>query len=280
MARNDEQVKELRRRTNELLEALATKKKDVDLKTLFVGVPDIDDPCAGRRIGKQAMQLMTTWEPVRTWKLKTVEPLFFTTDGNQSAGEYSVRLEKGGKEIILPVVVVAEWAQGMTFRFVRLYYRRAWLDDTQHIRPRVMDARAISLLPIIDRYEEFLRTGNMDGIMSVFGKDPYLDGHGQSTDLSKGLGMGLFRGREGIRDVFTQMFNIEGHNDVKEYEDGPSKDEYLEHCNAFTDGRTTVFEFNIIRPNDIEAAVQAGVSCYELDDEGLLRAARIYDEGW
>jgi len=210
MAENIGIADALRDRTTDFLEALATKR-NIDLKPLYRGVPDIDDPCAGRQVGKQAQRLMTTWEPVHAWNLKAVEPLFFTTDGKQSAGEFAVRLEKGKREIVLPTVVVIEWAEEKLFRFVRLYYRRAWLDDRQHIRPRVIDARPVTLLPIIDRYEEYLHTGSLEGIMDVFGEDPYLDGHGQSTNLSKGLGMGLFRGRDGIRDVFTQMFNIEGH---------------------------------------------------------------------
>jgi len=107
----------------------------------------------------------------------------------------------------------------------------------------------------------------------------YLDGHGQSTNLSLGIGMGYFEGKEGIRDVFNQLATFE-HGDGNDYLKGASVGEYLEHLNIFSDERTTVLEFNIVRPNDPENSIQAGVACYELADDGLLLGARIYDEGY
>ncbi len=75
------------------------------------------------------------------------------------------------------------------------------------------------------------------------------------------------------------MFDIEGHGD-EGAEDSVSVGEYIDHRNAINDGKTTILEFVIVRPNDPDSPEQAGVSAYEIGDDGLLGASRIYDEGW
>jgi hypothetical protein len=108
--------------------------------------------------------------------------------------------------------------------------------------------------------------------------DGRLDGHGEHTDLSKGLGMGIYEGRETIRKLLVQMFGIIDHD-----AGGSERGQHganIEKMNGFTDGTTYVLEFNIIDPNHPTNRVHAGVACYETGEDGLLKEARVFDEAW
>jgi hypothetical protein len=52
----------------------------------------------------------------------------------------------------------------------------------------------------------------------------------------------------------------------------------LEHCTLTEDGNACAIEYNVIRWGDSEIPAQAGVSVYERGRNGLLTAARIYDD--
>jgi hypothetical protein len=52
----------------------------------------------------------------------------------------------------------------------------------------------------------------------------------------------------------------------------------LEHCTLTDDGNACAIEYNVIRWGDSEIPAQAGVSVYERGRNGLLTAARIYDD--
>ncbi|MBM3702978.1 MAG: hypothetical protein FJW63_08340 [Actinobacteria bacterium] len=263
----------------ELVKALAIGDT-YSVQKLFTGEIDIDDPFAGRNTGDSANNMIKDWRSVKGAIVKSIKLEHFTIANECSAAEITLSISQSSKHINLPIVVVAD-INGKKWDRVRIYYRRAWIDGKQHVRPRMLDKRKLGKMPpIVEEYHRCLREGDVEGMLKVFTPEGcYLDGHGQSTNLSLGIGMGYFEGKEGIRDVFNQLATFE-HGDGNDYLKGASVGEYLEHLNIFSDERTTVLEFNIVRPNDPENSIQAGVACYELADDGLLLGARIYDEGY
>jgi hypothetical protein len=251
---------------------------DLDLvRSLYSGPADIDDPFAGHQVDGAFDRLVTAWRPTRG---ATVESLT-TTHSTQADGyvgtELELRLEIGGSPRLLSIVAVSEVAADGQLERTRLYYRRANIDGQQHFRDRMLqDEVAIAFDPIIEKYQKALLERNTAEFIATFAEDGYFDGHGGPqdgreglVDLSLGLGMGLYTGHDELYRGIGQMMELGSAESPKGR---------LEHVNAFTDGTTTVLEFNILRPE--ENRVQAGVACYEVNANGLMQAARVYDEAW
>jgi hypothetical protein len=146
--------------------------------------------------------------------------------------------------------------------------RNRILDEKVHMEP---------FLPAIARYQAALTAGDAEAQAATFAPDARLDGHGEAVDLGNGLGMGIYEGRETIRRLLIQMFGIIDHDaGSKAGQHGAN----IEKMNVFADGTTTIMEFNIIDPNHPSNRVHAGVAAYELNAEGLIKEARVYDEAW
>jgi hypothetical protein len=248
------------------------------VRSLYSGPADINDPFAGHVVDGAFESMVTSWRPVRE---ATVESLT-TTHSTQADGhvgtELELRLLIDGKPRKLSIVAVSEVAADGQFERTRLYYRRANIDLRQHYRDRMLqDEVHVRFPPIVEKYQQALLERKTDEFIATFAQDGYFDGHGGPVDqeegvlvdLSLGQGMGLYVGHDELYRGIGQMMEIGSAESPKGR---------LEHVNAFTDGTTTVLEFNILRPE--ENHVHAGVACYEVDENGLMKAARVYDEAW
>lgn len=263
-----------------LIDGLVQGQPD-QVRSLFAGPADIDDPFAGRHVDGGFEAMVRNWGPARLARVKSVTLQHCTVGaaGRFCGAEFELMLDRQGQEKRLDVVAVSEFANGKMLR-TRLYYRRARVDGIQHVRNRILDEpqNMEPFLPTIARYQRALTDGDAEGQAATFSVDGRFDGHGESTDLGEGVGMGIYEGRETIRKVLVQMFGIidkdAGHAG------GGQHGANIEKLNIFTDGRTTVMEFNIIDPNHPTNRVHAGVAAYELGDDGLIREARVYDEAW
>jgi hypothetical protein len=251
------------------------------VRALFDGPADIDDPFAGRHIDGGFESLVRNWGPARLAKVEAVRLDHSTIGaaGRFCGAEFELSLDKDGRRQRLNVVAVIEFAGSRMLR-TRLYYRRARVDGTQHVRNRILDSpqHIEPFLPIIARYQAALTAGDAEGQAATFSLHGRFDGHGESTDLGEGVGMGIYEGREAIRQVLVQMFGIidrdAGHTTAGQH--GAN----IEKLNIFSDGRTTIMEFNIIDPNHPTNRVHAGVAAYETGSDGLIQEARVYDEAW
>lgn len=263
-----------------LIDALIAGSPD-GVRKLFAGPADIDDPFAGRHIDGGFEALVRNWGPARLARIRSVRLQHSTVGaaGRFCGAEFHLELEKDGQSKRLDVVAVMEF-QGERMLRTRLYYRRARVDGRQHVRNRILDEpqHIEPFLPTIARYQKALTDGDAQVQAATFAPDGRFDGHGESTNLADGVGMGIYEGRETIRHVLVQMFGIidkdAGHAG------GGQHGANIEKLNIFSDGRTTIMEFNIIDPNHPTNRVHAGVAAYELGDDGLIREARVYDEAW
>ncbi len=248
------------------------------VRSLYSGPADIDDPFAGHQVHGAFEKMVTSWRPVQG---ATVESLTMThsTEADGHVGtELELRLTVDGKPRKLSIVAVSEVAADGQLDRTRLYYRRAHVDGQQHYRDRMLqDEIEVEFDPVIERYQKALLERNTAEFIATFAEDGYFDGHGGPldqgdglVDLSLGEGMGRYAGHDELYRGIGQMMDIGRMESPKGR---------LEHVNAFTDGITTVLEFNILRPE--ENRVHAGVACYEVTKGGrLMQAARVYDEAW
>ncbi|MBN9194276.1 nuclear transport factor 2 family protein [Microbacterium sp.] len=253
------------------------------VKALFAGPADIDDPAAGRQIDGGFDRLVREWAPAHITRVTSVELAHHTAgkDGRFSATEFHLVLDKDGQDKDLDIVVVSEFGEDGGLVRNRLYYRLARVTGVQHQRTRILGEEPIHLAPfnpVLDQYQKALRQGDPDGQADTFSEDGVFNGHGESQDLRDGLGMGVYEGRDAIRAVLRQMF------DIGDEEAGHQGEEHagahIEKLNVIDDGVTTVLEFNIVHENHPLNRTSAGVAAYELGEDGLLKEARVYDEAW
>jgi hypothetical protein len=263
-----------------LIDGLIKGSPDM-VRSLFGGPADIDDPFAGRHIDGGFESLVRNWGPARLARIASVRLQHSTTgaNGRFCGAEFELLLDRAGETRVLNVVAVIEF-RGQNMDKCRLYYRRARVDSQQHVRNRILsDAQHLEpFMPIIGKYQKALTEGDAQAQADTFSADGRFDGHGESTNLGDGVGMGKYEGRETIREVLIQMFGIidrdAGHTGKGQH--GAN----IEKLNIFSDGRTTIMEFNIIDPNHPTNRVHAGVAAYEVGEEGLIKEARVYDEAW
>ncbi len=177
-----------------LIQALASGDTE-KASALFTGHADIDDPFHGRGVGTTALDIVRTWKPAQLATVGDIRLEHYTQASGQAGAEIAVDLTKAdGSQITSKMVVVSELdvAAGLLVRS-RIYYRRAWIDDEQHVRLAIKENTIgeIEFHSVIARYQETLRGGDLDEMVAVFSRDGYLDGHGQSRVLAEGRGMGL-----------------------------------------------------------------------------------------
>lgn len=247
------------------------------VRSLFSGPADIDDPFAGRQVDGAFERTVTRWRPVQGATVESLTTTHSTEADGYAGTELDLRLNIDGKSRKLSIVAVSEVAADGRFERTRLYYRRANIDGQQHYRDRMLAEEIdVQFHPIIEKYQNALLGRNTADFIATFAEDGYFDGHGGPpdqgdglVDLSLGQGMGRYVGHDQLYRGIGQMMEI-GKSE--------SPEGRLEHVNAFSDGTTTVLEFNILRPE--ENRVHAGVACYEVSKDGLMQAARVYDEAW
>lgn len=260
------------------INGLATGNPD-QVRGLFTGPADIDDPFAGRHIDGGFEHLVRNWGPAKLASIKSIDLEHCTVgvNGRFCAAEFHLELDKNGSPQRLDVVAVLEM-KDQKIVHSRLYYRRARVDGKQHVRNRILDdVQGLEpYLPALANYQKALSGGNTEALVATFEEDGIFNGHGEHTDLRKGLGMGIYQGHASLRAVLDQMFTLVAEA-AGEKGTHPAN---LERLNGFTDGRCYVLEFNIIDPNHPTNRVHAGIAVYEVGDHGLIKEARIYDEAW
>ena len=266
----------LAKKSRQLIEGLAAGDLSL-VRSLYSGPADIDDPFAGHQVDGAFERMVTAWRPVQGATVESLTTTHSTEADGYVGTELDLALRIDGKPGKLSIVAVSEVAANGRFERTRLYYRRANIDGQQHYRDRMLQEEiAVQFDPIIEKYQKALLERNTEDFIATFAEDGYFDGHGGPldqgdglVDLSLGQGMGLYVGHDQLYRGIGQMMEIGQAESPKGR---------LEHVNAFSDGTTTVLEFNILRPE--ENRIHAGVACYEVSKDGLMQAARVYDEAW
>jgi hypothetical protein len=109
----------------------------------------------------------------------------------------------------------------------------------------------------VGRYQAALGTGDAEALVRTFEPDGY---------YREPIGPHLtHRGTAELRSFFNERLGTRG---------GIA----LEPCEVTDDGVRCALEYNCVRWGDSDLPPQAGLGVYERGPDGLLAAARIYDD--
>lgn len=226
------------------------------LEDAWPGGVVIHDPRAGEIRGHRHLrQFVKRSRSLLAERHARVETVASTVAGDRAVVELLAHLTWGGRELAWPVAVVAEIPDDLSVVF-RSYFSRRSIDGQPHLRPPILKAGRIHPGDVVGRYLAALAAGDVDAAVGTFAPDGY---------LREPIGpQCTHRGPTELRSLFRRSFSGGGIG--------------LEHCAVTDDSVRCVLEYNCVRWGDHDLPPQAGVAVYERGTDGLLAAARVYDD--
>jgi len=179
-----------------------------------------------------------------------------TSANGRAVVELLAHLPLDGREVAWPVAVVAESPDDLSVVF-RTYCSQWPVDGRRHLRPAILPPGGARPGDVVGRYQAALDTGDAEALVRTFEPDGY---------YREPIGPHLtHRGTAELRSFFTERIGARG---------GIA----LEPCEVTDDGVRCAVEYNCVRYGDRDLPPQAGIGVYERGPDGLLAAARIYDD--
>jgi limonene-1,2-epoxide hydrolase len=227
------------------------------LETVWPGEVVIYDPRAGQVRGhrhvRQFVSRNLSWLAGLHAHTETVAA---TVAGERAVVELLAHLDHGAGELVWPVAVVAE-SHGDRSVVFRTYCSQWPVDEQRHLRPPILKPGDAHPGDVVGRYLAALAAGDTEAIVNTFAADGYFRGP---------LGLhDTHRGAAALRSFFTRCFSTGGGIG-------------LEHCAVTDDGARCALEYNCVRWGRHDLPPQAGIGVYERSPDGLLAAARVYDD--
>jgi ketosteroid isomerase-like protein len=236
----------------------ALNRGDTDaLETVWPGEVVIYDPRAGEIRGHKQLRRFVrqnqAWLAERHAKIETVAA---TCVGGRAVVELLAHLADDGRELAWPVAVVAESADDRSVVF-RTYCSQWPVDGQRHRRAPILAPVAARSGDVIGRYQAALEAGDAEAIVNTFASDGY---------LREPIGPHFtHRGAHELRSFFDRCFSAGGGIG-------------LQYCAVTDDGVRCALEYNCVRWGSHNLPPQAGICVYERGPDGLLAAARVYDD--
>ena len=227
------------------------------LEDAWPGEVVVYDPRAGEVRGHRQLRRFVSrnlsWLAGRNARTETVAR---SVAGGRAVVELLAHLDHNGRELAWPVAVVAESPDDLSVVF-RTYCSQWPVDERRHLRPALLGPGEIHLGDVVGRYQDGLAAGDTEAVLSTFAPDGYFRGpFGPHY---------AHRGTDALRSFFTRCFSAGGGIG-------------LQHCAVTDDGVRCALEYNCVRWGSHDLPPQAGLGVYERGPDGLLAAARIYDD--
>jgi ketosteroid isomerase-like protein len=227
------------------------------LQTVWPGEVVVYDPRVGEVRGRRQMRKFISnfqsWLAGRKTRNETVAS---TSAGGRAVVELLVHLPQDGQELAWPVAVVAESPDDMSVVF-RLYCSQWPVDGRRHIRPPILEPGQAHPDGIVGRYQAALDAGDAEAIVSTFAPEGYYREPIGPRSMHRGTGE--------LRSFFTERFSAGGGIG-------------LQLCTVTDDGVRCALEYNCVRWGGHDLTPQAGIGVFERGPDGLLTAARVYDD--
>ena len=154
------------------------------------------------------------------------------------------------------MAVVADCPDNASVAF-RTYCSQWPVDGRRHVRPPILEAEATHLDDVVGRYHAALDAGDADAIVTTFAPDGY---------FRESIGPhSTHRGTAELRSFFAACFS----------EGGGIR---LQPCAVTDDGVRCALEYNCVGWGSHDLPPQAGIAVHERGPDGLLAAARVYDD--
>jgi ketosteroid isomerase-like protein len=238
------------------LEAL-TKGDTHPLQAVWPGEIVIYDPKAGEVRGHRELRRFVSQN--QTWLAglgARIETVTSTSVGGRAVVELLAHLTRDGREMAWPIAVVAESPDPRSVVF-RTYCSQWPLDGRRHVRPPILQSGSARPGDIVGRYQAALEAGDAEAVVSTFAPDGY---------FREPIGPHYaHRGTAELRSFFTARFSAGGGIG-------------LQDCAVTDDGVRCAVEYNFLRWGRHDLPPQAGIGIYERGPDGLLAAARVYDD--
>jgi ketosteroid isomerase-like protein len=227
------------------------------LETVWPGEVVVYDPRAGLVRGHK--QLHQFVRQNQTWMAEhhvRTEIMASTRVGRRAVMELLAHVDPDGQDLAWPVAVVAESPDDRSVVF-RTYCSQLPVDGLRHLRPPILSPGPAHPGDVVGRYQAALAAGDAEAIVSTFAPDGY---------YREPIGPHLaHRGAGELRSYFAMCFSAGGGIG-------------LEHCAVTDDGVRCALEYNCVRWGSHDLPPQAGIGIYERGPDGLLTAARVYDD--
>jgi ketosteroid isomerase-like protein len=226
------------------------------LESAWPGEVVVYDPRAGEIRGHR--QLHRFVSDNKSWLAghhARIETVASTCAGGRAVVELLAHLAGEDGDVAWPVAVVAESPDDLSVVF-RTYCSQWPVDGRRHLRPPILPPGQAHPGDVIGRYQAALDIGDTDAIMDTFAADGY---------YREPIGPHpAHRGPAELRSFFAGRFSGGGIG--------------LEHCAVTDDGVRCALEYNCVRWGHDALPPQAGLGVYERGPDGLLAAARAYDD--
>jgi ketosteroid isomerase-like protein len=229
------------------------------LETVWPGEVVVFDPRAGEIRGHRQLRRFVSqnksWLASRHARIETIAS---TKTGGRAVVELLAHLDGGddGGQLAWPVAVVAESPDDLSVVF-RSYCSQWPVDGRHHLRPPILRSGAAIPGDVVGRYHAALAAGDAEAIVATFEPDGYfrepIGPHARHSGTAE------------LRTFFAKRFAAGGGID-------------LQSCVVTDDGVRCAVEFNCTRWGSSELTAQAGIAVYERGPDGLLAAARVYDD--
>ena len=227
------------------------------LETLWPGEVVVHDPRAGEIRGhKQLHRFIAQNKSWLAGHQARIETVASTTVGRRAVVELLAHLADDGRDVVWPVAVVAESPDERSVVF-RTYCSQWPVDGRRHLRPPILQPGPDRPGDVVGRYLAALDTGDAEAMVSTFAPDGY---------FREPIGPhNTHRGAPELRSFFAMCFSAGGGIG-------------LQDCAVTDDGVRCALEYNCVRWGSHDLPPQAGIGVFERGPDGLLAAARVYDD--
>ena len=226
------------------------------LENAWPGEVVVYDPRAGEVRGHRRLrQFVSRSKSLLAARHASIETVTATWAGRRAVVELLVHLNDDGGEVDWPVAVVAESVDDLSMMF-RTYASQLPVDGRHHLRPPILVPGQAHPGEVVGRYQAALAAGDVEAVVTTFAPDGY---------YREAIGAhGAHRGPAELRAFFAARLHDGGIG--------------LQLCAVTDDGVRCAVEYNCVRWGSQDLSPQAGIAVYERAPDGLLAAARVYDD--
>ncbi len=228
-----------------------------ELETVWPGEVVVYDPRAGEIRGHRQLRRFVSQN--NSWLAglhARTETVAATVAGGRAVVELLAHLTSDGRELDWPLAIVAESPDDRSVVF-RTYCSQWPVDGRRHVRPPILEPGSARPGDVVGRYQAALGAGDAEAIVRTFAPDGYFR---ESIGPHR-----THRGAPELRSFFASCFSAGGGIG-------------LQHCTVTDDGVRCAVEYNCVRWGSHDLPPQAGIGVYERGPDGLLSAARVYDD--
>ena len=227
------------------------------LETVWPGEVVVHDPRAGEVRGHRQLRHFVNrnqrWLAEHHARIETVAS---TYSSGRAVVELLAHLGVDGQEVAWPVAVVAEAPDDLSVVF-RSYCSQVPVTGQHEVRDAILKPGQVHPDGAVGRFQAALEAGDAGAMVSAFEADGY---------YREPIGPhATHRGTAELRSFFAGRFSAGGGIG-------------LQNCVVTDDGARCVLEYNCVRWGRRDLPPQAGLGVYERGADGLLAAARVYDD--